>query len=435
MKIESIKCEALRDAIIGMQVSTKMNYYGYFALYFDFIEDNTLKAAAGVTIRGKKLLFYYNSILVDQMANKLGNDFLSFLVIHECQHILLSHITRTGDRNQKLSNIVQDMIINLGIKQEYGFNFDDFFYADKKYNGNPIKFDPKEYAKQQFNGIIFEPMYAYILENTPPQSGEGDDDEDSDGEGNGGSSGSSGDEDSSDGSKGSKGNKKSKAEGQLVDDHIMNKDSESGTLNDSEIAQMEAMVREIHENLKARGFNPGKIIGENFEYKRGKSIVNVFRKVFGNGTLKDKTYRHLSRRCPGLKGNRKDNRDINIILDTSGSLYNELDEYINLVVGKFSSYVVQVDTRVVWDGHLKTMADWKKVKKCGGGGTILQPGIDKLIELKRQNYPLYFVSDFYCESLDLSKYKGPVIFIKSKGSTNPVWTGSKQVKTISSCRD
>jgi predicted metal-dependent peptidase len=428
-KLDSIKNENLKMAIIGMQMTSKLNYYGFFALYFDFIEDNTLPAAAGVTIKDRRLKFYYNSEMLDQYVGTYGKDIVPFIVVHECQHILLSHVTRTGDRNHQLSNIAQDMLINTAIKNDFGYSFPDFFYVDKDYD-QPIKFDSKKFIAEG-NKLIFEPLYNFILdesENNGGGGGEGDDDGEGEGEGNG-SAGSEGDKDGKGKGKG-KGKK-----GKLVDHHGMAEDEENGSLSESEIAQMEGLVREIHESLKARGYKSGQVIEDNFNIKKKKTLVNVFKKIFGKGLDKVGTYRKLSRRCPNLKGSIKENREINILLDTSGSLYNELSEYIGHVVGKFSTYVVQVDTDVRWHGKVETMGEWKKVQKAGGGGTILMPGVEKLIELKRGNFPLYVISDFYSDSFDLSKYKGPVTFIKTRGAIDPKFSGSKMVKVVSSERE
>lgn len=417
-KLDSINHQGLKVAVIEMQSSTKYNYYGHFALFFDFVEEATLPAAAGVTIKDRRLKFYYNPKLIDECVEELGEDFLKFLVVHEVSHILLSHVTRTGEREHQLANIAQDMIINTAIATDLNMRFPKFYYVDQDY-------EYPKYEHKKYDGkIMFEPLYDYLWEENEKNGNDGDSDEDSDDEGQGQGSGGN-----------SQGNSKGKkGRGQLVDHHGMADDIADGKLSESELAQMEGLVKDIHESLKAQGFSAGNIIEKNFEFKKGRSIVNVFRKVFSKGFIKESTYRKISRRCDGLKGAKKESREINLLLDTSGSLYNELNQYIGQVVGKYSIYLIQCDTRVAWEGQLNCMADWKKVQKAGGGGTVLQPAVDRLIELGKHHTPLFIVTDGYTDNIDLSKYKGSVCFVMTHNSCEPKYHGSKKVKVVSSER-
>jgi len=396
MSLESIKYIPLRDAVIEMQNSNKYNYYGFFALYFNFVEDEKLPAAAGVSIRNKKFVFHYSPSLLEDYKNKYGKEFFHFLVTHEVQHILLNHIFRTGERNHQISNIAQDMLINQGIKDEFSFDYNDFYYADKKY---PF-YDPKKYKGPMF----FEPLYDYIFQDLesqtkPNQLGQG---QSQPGQGKGQLGG-----------------------GVLVDVHFEN------DLTENEITEIEYMTKEIHDSLKARGLHGTAGIEKIFQIKRKKNIVNVFKRIFTNSSLKDPTYKKLSRRYDMLKGKKKTGKDINLIVDTSGSLYDELDQYMGGIVGNYNIYLIQIDTEVTFEGNLKSLSQWKKVTKKGGGGTTLQPAIDLLVKMKRQHIPTYFVSDFYCDELDFQGFTSQVTLIKSKDSTDPVIKNCRKIKIVS----
>jgi predicted metal-dependent peptidase len=349
MSIESINCIPLKEAIIGMQLDKELCYYGQFALYFSFVEEQ-MDFAASVLCSGQKLFFYYNSKKIEEYVLKHGNDFLKFLVIHEINHILLNHQLRTGERDHKLANIAQDMIINSSIKSEYKLSFNDFYYIPENYKDK----------------IIFECLYDFLLEE----------------------------------------DKKSGFCKEFVDKHNEMKENEQGFF--------ETLIKEIHERLKAKGFIGSKIIEDLIYWKKEKSIVNIFKTIFNNGKIKTSTYKKLSRRCPLLKGKKKINKDINVILDTSGSLFDELGSYISNIIVSHNVFLVQCDTKVTFHKHIKSINDWKKVKKSGGGGTILQPSIDFLIDKKRSKIPTYFVSDFECEELDFKSSFKYVVFIKSE---------------------
>ena len=425
-RLDGIKHDALKQTIITMQNSSEYRFYGYYALYFRFIKAEKLPAAAGVSIINRKFVFYYNPTLIDEMVEKHGEQWLKFLIVHEVSHILLNHVGRTGDRDHQISNIAQDMLINDAISRDHGLSYEDFFYRSRDYP--QMKFIAKEYEEKD----IYEPLYAHIVMNIPesPQ-GEGGESGEGEGEGQGQGSGGDGDQQGS----GSSTDKDfddssqdaSKYGGDLVDYHSKEELSEQ----DQELAKQNA--KEIAETLKQRGFSPGDTLGKMFNYKKQKTVINVFKRVFSQGQIRDFTYKKLHRRLPGIKkGIKKENRDVNVILDTSGSLFSELDQYIGQLVGKYQVHLVQIDTQVAFSGKIKTEKDWKKVKKMGGGGTILQPAFEHLHEINRSDIPTVLVSDFYCENLDLSKFKAPVTFVKSKCATDPQWHGSKRVKVIES---
>ena len=419
-KLDGIKHDGLKQAIITMQNSGEYRFYGYYALYFQFIESNKLPAAAGVTVRNRKFIFMYNSEKIDEMVEKFGETWLKFLIVHEVSHILLNHVGRTGDRHHQISNIAQDMLINDAISKDHGLSYEDFFYRSRDYEN--MNFKAAEYEEKD----IYEPLYAHIVTNLPdnPDNGDGEGDGQG-GEGNCQSGGGNGEEefDDSDQNTGKYG-------GEMVDYHSKEEISEQ----DAELAKQTA--KEYAETLKQRGFTPGDTLGEMFNYKKKKTVINVFKRVFSQGQIKDFTFKRLNRRLPGIKkGAKKENRDVSVILDTSGSLFSELDQYIGQLVGKYTVHLVQIDTQVAFSGVIKSEKDWKKVKKMGGGGTILQPAFDHLVELGRADTPVVLVSDFYCETLDLHKIKAPVTMVKSKDATNPSWTGSKRVRVIESKLD
>ncbi len=434
-KLDGINHDGLKLALITMQNSAEYRFYGYYALYFKFIEKKNLPAAAGVSIVNRKFCFYYNPDLIDEMVKKFGDNWLKFLVVHEVSHILLNHVGRTGDRDHQLSNISQDMLINDAIARDHGLSYEDFFYRSRDYPA--LKFKADEYEEKD----IFEPLYAHIMMNVEKNGGKGQCQGDGkcpscNGTGNADGQGTPGDghcEQCPDCNGTGKGEFDPSAQdtsgfgGELVDYHSREEISEQ----DAELAQHTA--KEIAETLKQRGFTPGDVLGKMFSYKKEKTVINVFKKVFASGTLRNPTYRKLNRRLPGvLKGTKKENRDVNVILDTSGSLFAELDQYIGQLVGKWNCYLVQIDTQVAWSGHIKSEKDWKKVAKKGGGGTTLMPAFKHLTEVDRSDIPTVLVTDGYCDNLDLSVIKAPVTIVLTKNSVVPGYNGNKMVKVIKS---
>jgi predicted metal-dependent peptidase len=423
MSIESIKYLPLKETIIGMQNEYKLSYYGYFSLYFNFVEDDKLPAAAGVTFN-KHLIFMYNPILLDEYYVKYGSNFLKFLVIHEVNHILLKHHFRTGERNHELSNIAQDMIINYSIKKDFTFQYEDFFYIDK--DCPQINFISNEYKELH----VYELLYDFILNKNEVKQESNENGEGQESNKEGQESNENGEGQKSKGkrkelNKNDKDKIRNKSQGKLVDVH------DNKEVSENEFEKNDIIIKGIHDSLKSRGLISSESIEEIFKFKKKRTIVSVFKRVFVSGNLSCRTYKKLSRRNNFLKGKKKEGKDINLIVDTSGSLYQELDKYMGQIIGNFNIYLIQIDTEIRFNGHIENINKWKKIKKIGGGGTILQPAIEHIIKVKRQKNPIYFISDFQCDKLDFNGIKSKVIFIKSKDSIDPVFSNLINYKIVS----
>lgn len=358
--LDTLRVEAplLADAIIWLQnANHKFNYYGFFATYFKFIKDENMEAPAGVTLKKDAFYFYYNPKLMGANSKIIKNvDDAIFVVIHECNHIILNHIQRQGMRNPRLSNIAMDMIINSDLQKNNEKYIDGLWYLPKEYTGE----------------IMYEYLYEWLIDQMDKEEGERTFDIGS---------------------------------GSLLDDH--DKMGESDEL-DSKLG--EQIVREIHSRLKSRGLTLSDCIEGNMNWTKKKSKVNLFKQVFGHGTMFEKSYKKENRRHPDLKAKIRKNRRINVILDTSGSLYNDLDKYVANVIGNYETRIIQCDTEVCYDRVISTMSEWKKIPKKGGGGTVLMPAINKLIA-ERDFCPLYLITDGCTDTLDFTRYKESVVIV------------------------
>jgi predicted metal-dependent peptidase len=86
-------------------------YYHEILRQTNIIESNEVPAA-GVSFTMKGINLYYNN----DFFEKLDKEQISFIMIHEIFHILYDHYSRVQDRDMRLCNIAQDMIINNVIK-------------------------------------------------------------------------------------------------------------------------------------------------------------------------------------------------------------------------------------------------------------------------------------------------------------------------------
>jgi predicted metal-dependent peptidase len=148
------------------------------------------------------------------------------------------------------------------------------------------------------------------------------------------------------------------------------------------------------------------------------------------GTVKDKTIKRPSRRgYVGIKGTKKIGSIINVLLDTSGSMGGYETKALNYIFrNDIEINLIQCDTIVHAAEKIKSMKQLQKVKVRGGGGTILQPGID-LVKEKYGQYNTLILSDGYTDSLNFSGYKGKVLII-SRAHECPIAKSNGKVKQI-----
>lgn len=149
--------EKLLNGIQQLLIDTKVNlpYYGEFNLHVNFHEQDTIGTCA-VNVTSKGMNFYYSPKFLADMSQKEVN----FITLHEDFHLLFDHPKRTvtGQYDHKMSNIVQDMIINHVIWEDITH---DFVEIPKSPDGkNMALFVPKEYT----GNLIFEELYEWMKE-------------------------------------------------------------------------------------------------------------------------------------------------------------------------------------------------------------------------------------------------------------------------------
>ena len=209
----------LTDIKIMMMSSNTLPFFAEFLTFMNYYESTNLPTM-GVNVQANGMSLFWNRNFVE----KLPDNELLFVMVHECFHLLFDHTKRSIFYNHKLSNIVQDCIINTIIvsdicqkinnkfglgevvkipthNDEFHKNPDGTFILDD--NGQKIKnkqfgqnmglFIPKEYTGEP----IFENLYEWFKEQhekykerkekqesgkSQPQQGDGEEQEgDSDG--------------------------------------------------------------------------------------------------------------------------------------------------------------------------------------------------------------------------------------------------------------
>jgi predicted metal-dependent peptidase len=470
--------EKLLNGIQTMLIDTRINipYYGEFNLHINFVEQDTIGTCA-VNFTSKGMNFFYSPKFLEHMSQKEVN----FITLHEDFHLLFNHPKRTvtGQYDHKLSNIAQDMIINHVIWEDISHSFVEI---PKSPDGkNMALFVPKEYEGK----LIFEELYEWLKEEKEKwqkeqkknsecqsckgtgekQGGQGQDQDKKDGSDQGqdgqGQDGQGQGESCPDcGGTGNEGGKDSTGKpsygpygknpsknGDSLDTWSKEQifqDMENGNgeyldkhIGDDVPEEMkDAMVKDVMERLAARGLSAGNVEQTlNKLRKKRKDYLKEIKRAVSNmifGTVKQKTIVKPNRKqISGLKGSRKVKTKINVILDTSGSMggASTFERVLSYVYrNDIEINFIESDTEIKWVENIKSAKKLQSLPIKGLGGTIMQTGIDYVVEHFNE-FNTVLLSDGYTDSLDLSKLKGKLLII-SVGVKVPIAKSNGKVKQI-----
>lgn len=434
---------AIEQVLFDFRYKDNLGYYAFFLGYVDFYRSEEIQTAC-VTIHNFKLAFKWNKDFFDNLSYKE----VKFLVIHELFHLLFNHIERdkhyTFDHRQ--SNWIQDAIINHLITKNYNGIADmpkkpvsEIILEQRKsldaFAINPTNFDfarSNSSELQNFNdeqiyehykneidlldiemralygdiapvgvlldshykdALIYEKHYLWLddikAEYYPLDK---------------------------DGRK--KYNKIDTPTKWFLNSIEYGGDSKMGVgsgmdshdelepQNEAEEKLIKQMIDDVKETLKQRGHEKGghEMLNELCLEKRPNNL-KYLKQVIGamKGTQIKRTFRKPNKKVDLLKGRKKIGLEINVILDTSGSMFGDFDNAISEVFKDgYVINLVQVDTAVESVTKIKNKNELKKFAIKGGGGTCLQPAVDYIKDGKNRlnKYPTVLLTDGYTDTLN-----------------------------------
>lgn len=203
----------------------------------------------------------------------------------------------------------------------------------------------------------------------------------------------------------------------------------------------EELKREIVENIMTRLKHRGLTSGDvetilNKLRKSKKDYLKEIKRTMSNhvfGTIKEKTIVRPNRRgIPGLKGYKKHSNEINVLLDTSGSMGGEFDKVLSYIFQNgIKMNLIQCDTRIQQVFKIKDKKDLEKMKIRGLGGTTLQPGIDFMVDKKNKisMYNTVILTDGYTDRLNFKDVKTKTLIL-STAENCPIEYDNGRVKQI-----
>lgn len=353
------------DTIINWTIVSKkkLSYFGHFLSKMTFEEDNNIKT---MLVKPNKSGFklVYSSTFIDSITEPE----VKYVLLHEIFHCFNFHLSRLKKYNMLIANYAMDMIVNNQVDQLF-LNIKDFL----KQPEGVIKL-PMEYK----GPIVFESIYEWLIEKKDEESYEYSDTE--------------------------KIFEKIK-NNYYFDDHLDSNDI------DIDIEEIQHNLNTIHKNIEndLKGEIPGvlKSLIQSIK-KRKENPVNFLKNLMSDAvnSNKRKTFRKLNRKgIPGFKGVIKNGMVFNCIADVSGSMENVLKDAIGVVTNSmYSMNLIKVDAKVQSYVTYNKASDLKNLEFVGGGGTILQPGIDFIKKNKTLNKNgTIIITDGFIDELDLSK--------------------------------
>ena len=456
------------------RVDTGMPFYAEFCLSLNFIQDDKMKTCA-VNVTSRGLNFYYN----DEFVNSLSEGELSFVIVHEVLHLLSKHNARAKGLNHKISNIVMDMIINYNIIKMVNdhrakilkrkdietvpcFSVDgfdvEFNLAIPRFKDTPENVEKDLVGKNtiyiipdEYDGNhIYEPLYAWYLEKSREKfnseildkyknkSGKSNDDSD-DNSSQGGGSGENGETPLDKWMK-SKSNygKYGKDGYETFDDYLNEGIAEAlsdyvGEHKENEVdsSYADSLVSDVFKRCKLKGLVTSDIDSIISNINKSKEdilskVIKEFNDSITGSMFTDKTYTRPNRReIEGVKGKRKFNSKINVILDISGSMYGLLEIVLSYIFKRdVEVNLVLCDVEVKDHIIIKNTKELNGLKVKGFGGTIMQVGVNYVVE-NLNKYDTFLLTDGLTDSLDISNLKHKFVVITTEKEVDIINSNNK----------
>ena len=398
--------ERIQEIIIKMLFSETLSVFADVLSLLVFMEEEAVKTA-GVCFYSDKIVLYYN----DSFIRKLNNKELTFLLIHEALHVLFRHKDRSNRVDSFLDNYAQDAIINTSIVNAVNVHnmvspIEGSIFINNDYTGSEIFEAYYLWLKDNYQE---KPNVTYII------------------------------------IKGDKENKdKENKENEENEENSKEKESLTGIKVGFDVhmedccteEEAELIAGDLYEIIKSKGSIPQNI-EKLLNYTPPKQIdyLKIIKRTLSNTLLhskRTKTFLRPNRYgIEGLKGSLYTSYEINCILDTSGSMFDDFEKVLAyLQNNKVVVNLIQIDTEVK---EVKRITNTKKIDKItikGGGGTILQPAINMITKNKVLNkYGTLILTDGYTDSLDLSNLHKSILIISS-GIEAPIRKSRNNVTQI-----
>lgn len=406
--------EKITRSIVDLQVPQPMFAHLLTAMRFSVMPKEWPMQTMAVDAKG-------NCHFNEEFVGKLSLNELKGVLLHEVLHVALTHISRVGRRDHKLSNVAQDIVVNSIVKRA-GFELPDDAIVVDTHNDKcvlevPDKIGNKSITVDKVSEKAWEEVYEEIYNKLPKSNKPGT----GPGKGKGQGSGA--------------GNEEREWVPKQFDDH------RHGDTNPQEAAkagdEWKQKLTDAATYAKQQGKLPNGMdrIIDKLLKPRVEWHTILLKYVREHVNPVDWSYRapHKKSKQLGvfLPRVEKESCEIEVIIDTSGSIGSkELESFLSEVVGMAQAmsymkmYVTFVDAEAYEDARYEVEnGDIPKIlamKPKGGGGTDMEAGLD-FVKEKNPSTPVTIVlTDGYTSFNKTAKdYPFDVIWVLTKDSVDP----------------
>lgn len=357
-----------KEAISSLLLPHRQDFYFYFLSHVDFYEidpKSVMMPTAGATVINMRLAI----IWCKEFMDSLSLDNARALILHELFHLIHHHLDRGKGYNQQVANIAMDMIINHLIEANH--TNDSRGRKMTELMGEWVKLD-----KNYKGALVFEHIYEWLqAQNQQRQQGQSH-------------------EMSPETCR-----LMDQAEamnGQTVDIHELPDDIQG------EIKKQ--IANECIQKAKIQAKNAGNMPGDIDDLLKillkapKKDNIKYLKRIISQhkGKVKEGSYKRSNRRIEGLRGVKKVGQEINVLLDTSGSMMGRFDKVLSEIYrDSLTVNIVECDTQVQKVFKTTRKEELKTIEIKGYGGTKMGLGVDYIQDPKNglSRYPSILLSD------------------------------------------
>jgi len=402
-----------------IKLQSKNPFFSYLSLYLEEKEAKKKElpdwAGMGVNIKGE---LFYSKKFVD----KISDDELMSVLVHEILHLSLLHLLRLNNRNREGWNIACDLVVNHILEQNNFHLPKDCVKPKYDYGGKTSSyiFEIGKKIIQKVEEKTAEQIYDELPKGFKIPSnrgyyivmGGGDNNEKGKG-----------------------------TELKGFDEHILG-EGLSKAQADKLKEEWENRISEAYINAKQRGDLPvgmerliGKLHKEKIDWR------TALRRFIVNEIPSDYSWCKPSKKSIAcgyyLPDIVKEKVEIIIVIDTSGSVgQKELVDFLSEIIGMSKAYQDKIDMRLITcdceiheDLEVKNgnISKIKQLRGLGGGGTSFIRAIDYIKEKNYKPKCLVYLTDGYGDEIKKQNYD--IIWVLSKnGSDELIKNKGKVIK-------
>ena len=432
-----------------MRLMCTHGFYGLLLMHMRFGVDEEVDTAY---TDGERIVFG------TEFLQKLSEDELDFVMLHEIMHVVLEHCYRTGDRDNTLFNVACDIVVNSNILLENdgklkSITLKEFGEAmhlapDKKeghnYTAEQVYEMLHKDAKKKSNSTNNNKNQNTKNNNNPNNSQNSNQSSSSDNSPQGSSGTNSNSADKGKSSNSQNGNSAQNGANETWDDHSKwgTAGEDGDILRDVWINRIKnaAAAIEVRDPDNKRGTLP--LLAERLlkELKKPKTDWRTVLNEFIQEEIVDYSFSPPDRRfgdCPFFLPdfNETDEQVKNVLfmIDTSGSMsdemiteaYSEVKGAIEQFGGKLSGWLGFFDASVVPPKPFENEEEFRIIKPKGGGGTsfeVIFEYVDNEMDDDNKPVSIIILTDGYAPFPNEGAANGiPVLWMINNEAVTPPW--------------